>query len=229
MAKVCLDFGHGGKDSGAVGNGVVEKDIVLDIGIKVSKILRQQGVEVINTRVSDVFVELDQRAYEANKANADIFVSLHCNSSPSSQAQGIEVFSYPTSIKGKELSQSILDSMIKNKLYTKNRGLKTANFAVLRLTRMPSALVEMGFITNTEDLKILINKQDELALALAKGMLDYLKIAYKETDHDLYQKSVKTLVDHGIINTPDAWSDPAQIKPDHARSLVIKVANYIKE
>lgn len=228
MAKICLDFGHGGKDSGAVWNGLSEKNIVLEIGTKITKILEQQNVEVINTRTSDVFVELDKRAYEANRVNADIFVSLHCNSFSNSQAQGIEVFSYPNSIKGKKLSQSILENIIHHKLYTKNRGLKTENFAVLRLTSMPSALVELGFITNAEDVDILINQQDELALSVARGILGYLDITYKETESDQYQKSLKTLVDQGIINTPSAWSDSTKIKPANARSLVIKVADYIQ-
>lgn len=232
MAKVCLDYGHGGKDSGAVGNGFKEKDITLEIGSKTVKILERHNVEVVQTRTTDVFIELEDRADRANQAKADIFVSLHCNSFSDSQAQGVEVYAYPNSDKGKDLSQAILDHIIKDNLYTQNRGLKTAKFAVLRLTKMPATLVELGFITNPEDIEILTNKQDELALAVAKGILAYLGIEYKQIsvsdpEEGPYQRAINTLAAHNIINSIELWEDPSKIKPSHARDLVIKVAAYI--
>lgn len=198
MSKICLDAGHGGKDPGAVGNGLKEKDIVLDVGNKVTKILEQHNVEVIHTRTTDVFVELSERAQVANKANADVFVSLHCNAFSNPDAQGVEVFSYPNSVKGKELSQSILDSIVKDNLYTKNRGTKTDNFAVLRLSSMPSALVELGFITNAEDAGILRDKQDELAIAVAKGILNLLDIKYMEEREEPDKLKINL---NGVIKT----------------------------
>lgn len=89
---VVLDAGHGGKDPGNMGNGFKEKDIALNIILKIGKALeRKGGVEVIYTRDSDVFIPLDQRAKIANEANADLFVSVHCNSH-NSQAYGTETF-----------------------------------------------------------------------------------------------------------------------------------------
>ncbi|CAK7084050.1 N-acetylmuramoyl-L-alanine amidase [Tissierella sp.] len=180
MYKIFIDAGHGGKDSGAVGNRLQEKDINLSVALKVGEILKRHNVEVIYSRTTDVFVELADRASIANKANADIFVSIHSNAADNIAAKGLETFSYPNSAKGTDLAKCIQDSILQSKIYTSNRGIKTANFAVLRQSNMPSALVELAFITNVEDSKILRDKQNELALSVAKGILDYLKINYIE-------------------------------------------------
>lgn len=178
MAKVFIDPGHGGKDPGAVGNNIQEKNIVLSVSLKVGEILKRHKVNVVYSRTTDVFVELANRATMANKAKADVFVSIHCNSFTNTAAQGLETFNYPNSSKGAILAKCIQDVLLKDKLYTKNRGVKTANFAVLRVSNMPAALVEMAFISNKEDSDILKTKQDELALAIAKGILSYLGIKY---------------------------------------------------
>ncbi len=231
MVKVCLDYGHGGKDSGAIANGLKEKDIVLQIGSKVSKILEEHGLEVIQTRSSDIFIGLSQRAKIANRAKADIFVSLHCNSFVDPQAQGVEAYAYPNSIDGENLSRAILDSIISHKLYTQNRGVKTADFAVLRETEMTASLVELGFITNPEDADILTKQQTELATAVAKGMLGYLGISYVDQARDElnkeYEKAVRDLVDAGIISSPDLWTNLDKIHVNHVKSLVIKMAAYL--
>ena len=231
MKIVHLDYGHGGKDPGALGNGIKEKDKVLSVGGKATKILEQHNVKVIHSRTTDVFIELHERANMANKAKADVFVSIHCNAFSDPKAQGVEVFSYPNSMDGKKLSQSILDSIIKDKLYTKNRGVKTANFAVLRLTKMTAALVELGFITNVSDSRILKNKQDELAVAVAKGVLGYLGIAYKVNSvikkDDPYEKVVQELMLADIIGSPAAWLDIKKVTVNNMKSLIIKFAKKI--
>ncbi|WMM26808.1 N-acetylmuramoyl-L-alanine amidase [Tissierella sp. MB52-C2] len=178
--KVFLDAGHGGKDPGALGNGLQEKDIALSVTLKVGEILKRHNVEVIYSRTTDVFLELSERTNLANKANADIFVSIHCNAAENVNAKGVETFSYPNSTKGTALAKCIQDSILQSKIYTLNRGIKTANFAVLRQSNMPSALVELAFITNIDDFKILKDKQEELALAVAKGILNYLGVKYIE-------------------------------------------------
>lgn len=232
MSKIVhLDYGHGGHDPGAIGHGLKEKDIVLNIGQKVTKILEEHKVKVTHSRSTDTFVDLAERGRIANRHKADIFVSLHCNSFSSLTAQGIEVYSYPNSGAGKLLAKNILDSIVKGKLYTKNRGLKTNNFAVLRHSSMPACLVEFGFISNLEDVAILTNKQDELALAVAKGILNNLGIVYKPvgTVDKIYSDAVDTLVKHKVIGTPGAWQDASKIKASSARSLVIKMADYINQ
>ena len=181
MAKVFLDAGHGGKDPGALGNGLREKDINLSVALKIGDILKSHGINVGYSRTTDVFVELQDRATMANNFGTDVFVSIHCNAFHDSSAQGVETYSYPGSMSGRNLAKAIQDSIIASGVYTKDRGIKTANYAVLRLTNMPAALVELAFITNPQDADILRNRQDDLALAVARGMLKNLGIPYKET------------------------------------------------
>lgn len=176
---------NGGKDPGALGNGLQEKDIALSVSLKLGEILKRHNVEVVYSRTTDVFLELSERTNLANKANADIFVSIHCNAAENVNGKGVETFSYPGSTKGTALAKCIQDSIIQNKVYTLNRGIKTANFAVLRQSNMPSALVELAFITNIDDSKILKDKQVELALTVAKGILNYLGIKYIEKTKEL--------------------------------------------
>ncbi len=182
MAKVFLDAGHGGKDPGALGNGLREKDINLSVALKVGNILKNHGVDVRYSRTTDTFLELHERTDKANKSNADIFVSIHVNSAGNKAARGVETFSYSGSSKGTALAKCIQDSLVKSGIFSHNRGIKTANFAVLRRSKMPAALPELGFISNKEDATILRNRQDEMANAVAKGILNYLGIKYIENN-----------------------------------------------
>ena len=172
---VHLDFGHGGKDPGALGQGLKEKDIVLDIGLKTGEILEQRGVKVTYSRTKDEYISPSKRAKMANAQNADIFVSLHTNAYDG-DTRGVEIFHYPNKNEGRKLATSILDNIIKNQLYTRNRGIKTDTFTVLKRTKMTAALVELGFITDFEDANILKNKQDEFAEAIADGIINYLGV-----------------------------------------------------
>uniref|UniRef100_UPI000679728D N-acetylmuramoyl-L-alanine amidase n=1 Tax=Anaerosalibacter massiliensis TaxID=1347392 RepID=UPI000679728D len=174
--SVFLDPGHGGKDPGASGNGLKEKDVALSIALKTGEILKKHNINVKYSRTTDVFVELSDRAGMANNANADVFVSLHCNSFTEGSAKGVETYHYPGSTEGTKLAKCIQNSILRNGVYNSNRGVKQENFAVLRQTKMPAALVETAFITNSQDANILKNKQDAMAQAIAMGILDYLKI-----------------------------------------------------
>lgn len=190
MAKVFLDAGHGGKDPGALGNGLQEKDIALSVTLKVGNILANHGVTVGYSRTTDVFLELADRAIRANNFGANVFVSVHCNAFSDTSAKGVETYSYPGSTTGANLSKSIQNSIIASGVYTVNRGTKTADFAVLRLTNMPAALVELAFITNAQDADILRNRQNDLAVAVSKGILNYLGIPYQGGGSTLYKVQV---------------------------------------
>ena len=172
-----LDFGHGGHDSGAVArSGEQEKNFVLQIGQLLVLKLKRCGIDVYTTRNNDSFVSLSDRAKKANQLGVNAFISLHCNSSDNSSAQGVETFAYKEQYSN--LATKVQNALINSKTYTKNRGVKTANFAVLRETTMSACLVELAFISNDQDLNILRTKQDELATAVAKGICDHLGVEY---------------------------------------------------
>ena len=147
--KFYLDFGHGGKDSGAVGvNGTFESNVVLKIGLILKSMLESNGHSVVTTRVDDSYYSLSYRADKANKYNCDYFISLHMNSFCNRDVRGCEVWVYDKSSRVYGVSKSICDSLSKA-LGTPNRGVKVSKkFSVLRKSRMPALLVEVDFISN---------------------------------------------------------------------------------
>ena len=152
--KVFIDPGHGGDDSGAVGvNNLLEKDINLAVAKKVYDFLKNQGLEIKLSRTDDKTLELNERTVAANTWNADGFVSIHCNAF-NKEACGIETYSY--NIATNNLAVNIHEEILKSKCYTKNRGVKTANFYVLKYTNMRTCLIELAFIDNIDDAKILL-------------------------------------------------------------------------
>ena len=178
---VHLDAGHGGEDPGAVDN-VVEKDVILPVTLEAGRMLTNYNVKVVYSRTTDMFIALSKRSEMANNNNADVFVSIHANAATNKQAQGVETFSYPNSKNGSILARHVQDSILKDKLYTKDRGIKTANFSVLRNTKATAILVELAFVTNIEDSDILKQKQKELAGSIAKGVLNFLGVRYMVED-----------------------------------------------
>lgn len=150
--KICIDPGHGGTDPGGVGNGYNEKDINLTASLMLAACLNAQGHEVYLTRERDLTYSLDWRVNTANMIKADRFVSVHCNSSGgNTNARGFEVYYYPGSYEGKELARRILDKASSLEWVT-SRGVKALGFHVLKYTKMPAVLVELGFITNKADI-----------------------------------------------------------------------------
>lgn len=175
---IAIDPGHGGKDSGAIGFGLKEKDIVLDVGLKVQTLLEAEGAKVIMTRNNDTFLELQERASLANNAKADIFISLHVNAATSESASGTETYwnDKYQSANSERLAEKIQKRLIE-KLGTKNRGVKDAGFYVIKYTTMPSVLAELGFISNEAEAAKLKTSQfrDNAAEAILLGVLDYYK------------------------------------------------------
>jgi N-acetylmuramoyl-L-alanine amidase len=146
--KVMIDAGHGGKDPGAVSGALQEKDIVLQVALLLEEELEARGHEVELTRRSDIFLPLDRRAALANGAKAQLFVSLHCNSSVNPDAHGMEVFHFRGSEQSRRWAQKVQSAMAARFPDHRNRGIKDATFAVLRLTRMPAVLVELEFLSH---------------------------------------------------------------------------------
>ena len=166
--KIFINPGHCvGADPGAVGNGLVEAEVALAIGKLVEKYLKAAGCE---TKLFQ-FDGLRAIANEANDWGADLFVSIHCNSAATAAANGTETFCWNGSAVGKKLARCIQNQIVET-LPLANRGIKTANFAVLAYTNMPAVLVETAFIVNPYDAKLLKNNQDEFARAIARGVTD---------------------------------------------------------
>src|SRR5699024_7955186 len=175
MAKIVIDPGHGGRDSGAIGRNSKEKDNVLKVAKKLRTLLEGYGHEVILTREGDGYLTLTQRANIANNRKADVFISLHNNSASNNKATGFETFIYNGNVssKTKNLQTAVHDAIAKN-IGIPNRGKKRANFAVLRQTKMPAVLVEYAFINNPSDEDILINRVDDLAQWTCDGIIHAL-------------------------------------------------------
>ncbi|MEM8778157.1 MAG: N-acetylmuramoyl-L-alanine amidase [Cyanobacteria bacterium P01_G01_bin.49] len=172
---VVVDPGHGGKDPGAIGiGGLQEKNVILPISIDISEILKQQGVEVMLTRNADYFVSLQGRTAIANRAGADIFVSVHANAvgGGRTNVNGMEVFY----AGNRDLAEAIHRSILRT-VNVGDRGVKQARFYVLRHTRMPAALVEVGFVTGAVDNPRLRDPayRRQMAQAIAQGILDYIQ------------------------------------------------------
>lgn len=173
MNKVFIDAGHGGHDSGALGNKSKEKDNCLNIVVALGKKLKEQGYTVKQSRTTDKFLSLTERTNMANDWDADIFISVHNNSGASS-ATGFESYIYNggVSTQTKNLQTNVHDAIARS-IGTPNRGKKSANLAVVRQTKMSAVLIEYAFITNKQDEKMLINQVDDLSKWTAAGVSHY--------------------------------------------------------
>ncbi len=172
MALVVLDAGHGGENPGAIYNGRQEKDDTLALTLAVGRILEANGVNVYYTRETDVFETPLQKAQEANQTGADYFVSIHRNSSPMpNQYTGIETLVYNRYGEAARLAYNINDEL--EEVGFENQGVnERTNLAVLRRTQMPAVLVEVGFINTDADNVLLDARFDDVAQAIADGILD---------------------------------------------------------
>jgi N-acetylmuramoyl-L-alanine amidase len=173
--KICVDAGHGGTDPGAVGSDpfvVAEKEITLAVSLAAAAALEELGHHVIMPRRRDRTFGLGSRARFANRYGADAYVSVHANAAPSAGAEGMEVYCHPDSGPGHELADEILAAMIAGFPGHRDRGVKQESFVVLRMTRMPAALVECEFLTTPEQLAFLVDAGDQRALgaAVARGV-----------------------------------------------------------
>lgn len=176
--RICIDPGHGGADPGAIGTSPIrtleEKTFTLNVSLFLREELANAGHTVIMTRQQDVFIRLEDRAALANQADADLFVSIHANAAANPQPEGMEVFCFPGSFRGREAAERVLDSLLAEFPDHRNRGVKEANFAVLRLSGMPAILVECEFLTNPQQLEFLADEgnQRRLAAAIARAVPD---------------------------------------------------------
>lgn len=192
MARLCFDYGHGGEDPGATYNGRKESNDVLSIGRAIAAEVRRHGITVDETRTTDATVSLNDRSNFENRNTYDYFISFHRNAYQSEKARGVETYTYLNpGEKSKSLSQKIQTSLAA--LGFADRGVKEANYHVLRETEAPAVLVEIGFIDNTGDNNLFDSKKNEIIKALAKAILAQVGIDYIEPSAPTQAESGQTL------------------------------------
>lgn len=201
LPTVVIDPGHGGHDSGAINNGLREKDLTLDTALRLEKHLRSHGFPVVLTRRDDRFLELFERAHIANQIPRALFVSVHFNDNTTASGDGVETFyaaqkaafsddgwsfaglferrpDGPPADQGASFARAIQASMV-FQLGVTDRGAKPRQLAVVRLTRCPAALVEGGFLNNPAEARNLA--RDEYREALAVAIADGINAYWRET------------------------------------------------
>ena len=173
---VIIDAGHGGVEPGAIYEGRREKDDTLRLALAVGQILERNGVDVVYTRVQDVFDSPYEKAVIANRSGADFFVSIHRNSMPEpNTASGVETLVYEDSGIRHLLAKNINDALHRMTGYA-NLGIKERpGLVVLRDTQMPAVLVEAGFINSDADNQVFDEKFDAMANAIAQGILKTIR------------------------------------------------------
>lgn len=173
--KIVIDAGHGGTDPGAVYKGRQEKDDNLRLALAVGRILSQNGVDVVYTRTTDVYQTPFEKARIGNDAGADWFISFHRNSSPQpNQYSGVESLVYDLSGQKVDMAENINGAL--GELGFNNLGVRARpGLVVLRRTRMPAVLVEVGFINNDKDNALFDERFDEIAQGIAYAILGTLE------------------------------------------------------
>lgn len=190
MAKICFDYGHGGRDPGAVYKGRKEAADNLRLGSDVAKTLRKRGIEVDETRRFEQTVSLKERSDFERKGSYDYFISFHRNAYKAGQANGAEVFVHKGSGRALALAHELMDFLAE--LGFKKRGIKEANFHVLRETRSPAILMEIGFIDNSKDNALFDKKYDSMVSGLARVIGDHLlgKSSTSQVDKEIFYRVV---------------------------------------
>lgn len=184
---IILDAGHGGSDGGTLAEGVrsddnqrinaIEKDISLAVVLRMQTLLEELGVEVVLTREDDITISLDERVEIANSKEADLFVSIHCNFfKDDASVSGLECYYFKGSDSGRRYAEKMLNKIADGgKVNTRNT--KESDFYVLRRTESIAVLVELGYLSNAKECRLLVSEeyQETLAKELVNGILDALK------------------------------------------------------
>ncbi|MBD3879820.1 MAG: N-acetylmuramoyl-L-alanine amidase [Quinella sp. 1Q5] len=180
---IVLDPGHGGSDAGAIGpSGVTEKYVSLEVSLKARDLLTASGYQVVMTRTTDIDVaapgvsdatELQARVDKA-PSNAALFISVHCNAFSNGRANGMETYYAPTAVQGARLAR-LLNEELERLGGLSNRGVKAARFYVMTHSQCPASLIELGFITNPHEERLLASDdyQQKLAQAITNAVNRY--------------------------------------------------------
>jgi N-acetylmuramoyl-L-alanine amidase len=175
--RIVVDPGHGGKDPGTISRaGLKEKSVTLPVAKELARLLREDGFDVIMTRQSDVFVELDERAAIANRFSADLFISIHADACPDPFMRGFAVYTCQGPSTGSRgIAAAVAESL--RGAEGQGLGLREANYRVLVVTECPAILVELGYLSNGLDAEMLADRsiQMQLARSIADGIGEYFR------------------------------------------------------
>lgn len=198
VSLVVIDAGHGGQDSGTMRNGVMEKDLALDVAQRLERLVQARGFASLMTRRSDEFISLGARATAANRQRDCVFVSIHFDEGARAEAKGVHTFyaarqatglaswlpffrpiaSTSGNVDSQSLAAFVQDSLVS---YTQafDRGIQAEQFYVVANVRHPAVLVEGGFLSNNDDLMKLTTEpyREQLAAAIADGIVRYRDVA----------------------------------------------------
>ena len=200
IRRVIIDAGHGGQDSGAIGQGVLEKDLTLDVARKLERLVRAQGLETVLTRAGDETVSLASRAEMANRERDSLFISIHFDEGGRAAATGVQTFyaarqmpaasglsswlpflqrvsSEPTNLESQSLAGFIQQALVA-RTQAFDRGTRAEQFYVVANVRHPAVLVEGGFLSNNDDIAKLQNDEyrQQLAVAISEGIMRYREV-----------------------------------------------------
>ena len=174
---VVIDAGHGGKDDGASNNAIIEKEITLSIAKKLEAYNKEGKVQVLLTRSNDNSLTLKDRVDYINKQKPDLFLSLHINTSQNKAKKGVEAYYYEGNHQKKShnYSKTLISEQFKT--FWNNGEIKTSNFFVLKNSNYPGVLLELGFLSNETDHKILMDTKNhhQIAAAIYSGLLEIKK------------------------------------------------------
>lgn len=223
--KIGIDPGHGGRDPGAVGlNGLKEKDVTFGISVKLSKLLQSKGLKTVLTRNSDTHLgttdkqDLSARTNLLNNAKCDYAISIHCDASVNRNANYFSIYVIGLGGEAEKLAKAIIPEIQTATGWNwgaDDDGVREKNLHMIRETKMPSILIECGFISNLEQEALLRQSdfQQLLAEAIYKGMLNYLGIkeekpVVEQWKLDIMKNAAKAgLIDGNHGHNPDDRAD----------------------
>lgn len=213
MIRLHINPGHGGKDPGASRDNIREKDITLQVAQKVYQLLaKRKEFSISMTRTTDVYIPVSEIAAIANKEKADLFISIHVNCATSASASGIETLVYRYEKENKKIGDKIQQKLIQATGFV-NRGVKERpDLIVLNSTKMPAALIELGFLSNAGNAFML--KKDSFletcAKAIYQGICAYYAIEEEEAGTGIPEwqtNGLNTLIKQGVIADEKYWQD----------------------
>ncbi len=196
--EICIDAGHGNYDWGLKSgdtynkgyNGCLEKDINLELANRVAFLCARHNIGYIMTRWGDRYISLSERCKRANQTKAKLFLSIHCNYGKYNNWKGVETWHYENSKTSKGYAEKFQNQLEELK-YTKARGIKDTNkFYVLKHTKMPAVLLELGFLSNQKDCEYLDNENNQMLVAVQiwKGIKQVLGVNHESFPKDFSVK-----------------------------------------